>query len=261
MLINSTFTPLIFSVVFYAANGQFHIAYIDALFNCVSAMTVCGLATVDLSSLTGFQQALLFIQQCLGNPVIVSWVMVYIRRYYFAIKFQHFIEAELAKRKAMEENNNRNNADRWGRRLTRIFSRQPTLTATTLHPPQSVAHSSFKKPSNGFSNDKDIEEDEKNAYNAKNKDVDPSAQRQRQRPSFSLFRKATLKRLRTDMIRRVDNEAPKPIDPNGLITDGNSTTATRANSNTSRLPTLDETRIEERGASRSRLKEVEANKT
>jgi hypothetical protein len=32
-------------------------------------MAVCGLATVDLSSLTGWQQAILFLQMCLGNPV------------------------------------------------------------------------------------------------------------------------------------------------------------------------------------------------
>ena len=35
----------------------------------MGAMTVCGLATVDLSGLTGFQQALLFIQMCIGYPV------------------------------------------------------------------------------------------------------------------------------------------------------------------------------------------------
>jgi hypothetical protein len=61
--------PLIFSGIFYACNGHFHITYIDALFNSVSAMAVCGLASVDLSSLTGWQQAILFIQMCLGNPV------------------------------------------------------------------------------------------------------------------------------------------------------------------------------------------------
>jgi hypothetical protein len=32
-------------------------------------MAVCGLASVDLSSLTGWQQAILFLQMCLGNPV------------------------------------------------------------------------------------------------------------------------------------------------------------------------------------------------
>ena len=68
----STFTPLIFSAIFYAANGENHVSYIDALFNCVSAVTVCGLATVDISSLTGFQQALLFFQSAIGSPVCFS---------------------------------------------------------------------------------------------------------------------------------------------------------------------------------------------
>ncbi|KAG9084307.1 low affinity potassium transporter, partial [Ceratobasidium sp. 370] len=75
-----TFTPLIFAAIFYAANGLYPISFIDALFNCVSAMTVTGLATIDLSLLTGFQQALLFVLMCIGNPVIVSWFIVYVRR-------------------------------------------------------------------------------------------------------------------------------------------------------------------------------------
>lgn len=68
---NSTFVPLITSGIFYAANGENHIDYIDALFNCISACVVCGLASVDLSSLTGFQQALLFFLMSIGNPVSV----------------------------------------------------------------------------------------------------------------------------------------------------------------------------------------------
>ncbi|KAI0359598.1 TrkH-domain-containing protein [Trametes cingulata] len=67
-------------------------------------MTVCGLASVDLSSLTPFQQALLFIQMCLGSPVVVSWTMVYIRRSFFARKFQRIVEAELARRAARRMN-------------------------------------------------------------------------------------------------------------------------------------------------------------
>lgn len=66
---HSTLTPLVSSAIFYASNGEFHISYIDGLFCCVSAMTVTGLATIDLSECTGFQQALLFILQCLGNTV------------------------------------------------------------------------------------------------------------------------------------------------------------------------------------------------
>ncbi|KDQ20082.1 hypothetical protein BOTBODRAFT_125633 [Botryobasidium botryosum FD-172 SS1] len=84
-------TPLIFSAIFYASNGETHIKYIDALYNSVSAMTVCGLATVDLSSLTGWQQTILFIQMCLGSPVAVSWVTVLIRKYFFKTKFKHIV--------------------------------------------------------------------------------------------------------------------------------------------------------------------------
>ena len=70
----STFTPLIFSAIFYASNGHVHIAYIDALFNSVSAITVCGLATVNLSTLTNWQQVILFFLMCIGNPVRILYV-------------------------------------------------------------------------------------------------------------------------------------------------------------------------------------------
>ncbi len=67
---NGTQTPLIFSGIMYGTStGGFNISYIDCLFNCMSAMTVCGLATIDLSTLTAFQQALLFIQMIIGSPV------------------------------------------------------------------------------------------------------------------------------------------------------------------------------------------------
>jgi len=52
-----------------SANGA--TAYIDCLFLCYSASTVTGLSTVNLSTCTGFQQALLFIQMALGNMVRV----------------------------------------------------------------------------------------------------------------------------------------------------------------------------------------------
>ncbi|KDN40138.1 hypothetical protein RSAG8_08338, partial [Rhizoctonia solani AG-8 WAC10335] len=90
-----TFTPLISAAIFYAANGQYPISFIDALFNCISAMTVTGLATVDLSQLTGFQQAILFVLMCIGNPVIISWFIVYTRRRFFQKKLSHIIAEEL----------------------------------------------------------------------------------------------------------------------------------------------------------------------
>ncbi|KAI9465251.1 cation transport protein-domain-containing protein, partial [Lactarius psammicola] len=96
-----TFTPLIFSGILYASNGRFHIAYIDALFNSVSAMAVCGLATVDLSSLTAWQQTILFGQMCLGNPVLVSWFVVFVRRRMFTVHCENIVRA--ATRKAAPE--------------------------------------------------------------------------------------------------------------------------------------------------------------
>ena len=71
MLITSTFMPLVLSVVLYACNGRFKISYIDSLLLCVGAMTMGGLAPVDVSSLTPWQQIILFIEMCLGSPVCV----------------------------------------------------------------------------------------------------------------------------------------------------------------------------------------------
>ncbi|KAJ7099551.1 cation transport protein-domain-containing protein [Mycena belliarum] len=121
-----TFTPLIFSAIFYASNGQYHISYVDSLFNCVSAMMVCGLATVDLSSLTPWQQIILFIQMCLGSPVVVSWVMVYLRKYYFAKKFEHIIAAAKAKAAAMGDAEKAH--PQWTRRIGTLLSRRSLLT-------------------------------------------------------------------------------------------------------------------------------------
>ena len=45
------------------------IAFIDALFLCYSALTVPGLATVNLSTLTVFQQVILLVLMVVGNVV------------------------------------------------------------------------------------------------------------------------------------------------------------------------------------------------
>jgi hypothetical protein len=35
---------------------------------------------------------------CMGSPVTVSWLIVYVRRYFFAKKFEHIIESQLSSR-------------------------------------------------------------------------------------------------------------------------------------------------------------------
>lgn len=60
-----TFTPLIFSGIFYASNGpspENQIAYVDALFMCTSAMAVTGLNSVLLADLTTWQQFIIFVR-------------------------------------------------------------------------------------------------------------------------------------------------------------------------------------------------------
>ncbi|KIJ65956.1 hypothetical protein HYDPIDRAFT_110073 [Hydnomerulius pinastri MD-312] len=179
-----TFTPLISSAVLYASSGRYPISYIDALFNSVSAVTVCGLATVNLSGLTPWQQAILFLQMCVGSPVVVSWVMVYIRRYFFAKKFDHIIEAEAARRAAlkMEAQLTRESAAASGRQ--RGFARRVT---------------SLFRRRNGLSTVPEDTASEDDASTPREKDVG--------------------KKLRTDMIRRMD-APPKLVNPSGWISEG-----------------------------------------
>jgi len=86
--------PLALSAILYAANGKYEIRFIDSLFICVSAATGTGLTTVDLSSLTAFQQAVLVVLEITGNQVFVSWVVVYFRRRYFLNHLEYIVAAE-----------------------------------------------------------------------------------------------------------------------------------------------------------------------
>jgi hypothetical protein len=71
-LISFVLVPLIFSGIFYASNGRFHIRFIDALFLCYSSMTDTGLSTVNLSTLTAWQQVILYLLMSLVSVMYVS---------------------------------------------------------------------------------------------------------------------------------------------------------------------------------------------
>ncbi|KAK0227557.1 potassium transporter [Armillaria fumosa] len=77
------FIPLLFSGIFYAFNGEFHINYLDSLFLCYSAMSLTGLSTVDLSTLSMCQQVMLYLLMMMGDITTVSWIMVLVRKHYF----------------------------------------------------------------------------------------------------------------------------------------------------------------------------------
>jgi len=75
------FLPLIASGVFHACNGQYHIEYIDSLFLTYSAMTVTGLSTVNLSTLTPLQQVILYVLMAVvrPSPFATTWFQTAIR--------------------------------------------------------------------------------------------------------------------------------------------------------------------------------------
>ncbi|KDQ62090.1 hypothetical protein JAAARDRAFT_448748 [Jaapia argillacea MUCL 33604] len=88
-------SPLVFSFILWGCNGRFPVSYIDSLFLCVSCVTGTGLYTVDLSSLTAWQQAILFVLSLIGTPVTVSWVTVYARRRFFIRNLKYIIDSEM----------------------------------------------------------------------------------------------------------------------------------------------------------------------
>ena len=83
---------LISSAIFWGAStADFHVRYIDALFLCCSAMCSVGLNTVNLGSLNGYQQSILFVLMLMGDLTIVTISVVIIRRHYFGKYIKEFL--------------------------------------------------------------------------------------------------------------------------------------------------------------------------
>ncbi|ORX96978.1 TrkH-domain-containing protein [Basidiobolus meristosporus CBS 931.73] len=164
-------TIFIFSGLFYIDGRQ--LPYIDALFFSASAMTLTGLNTYNVSTFSGYQQALLFILMIMGSQVFVSLGLVQIRRFWFNQKFKEIVsevrkhtkEAKLTRRKSeyrypleptqgptlLPENqieNLRNSA------LENIFRQEGTRRRQSI--------SAFKEPDNPIRNDGENEDPEVN---------------------------------------------------------------------------------------------------
>jgi len=78
MFPTSTLVPVIAAGILSASNGAFDVKYIDALFLCVSGITGTGLATVDLSALTPWQQVIIVIVSLVGSPVRSTFCFYFI---------------------------------------------------------------------------------------------------------------------------------------------------------------------------------------
>ncbi|KPV78189.1 uncharacterized protein RHOBADRAFT_10478, partial [Rhodotorula graminis WP1] len=93
-LLTFIFVPLIMSGIFYASNGpseENQIAYVDALFMVVSAMTVTGLNSVLFVSMTLWQQVIIFFMMTIGSTSFVSIIVIVIRRQFFRNKFEYMV--------------------------------------------------------------------------------------------------------------------------------------------------------------------------
>lgn len=94
---------LVSSVIFWGSSTPARsVSYTDSLFLTVSAMTLAGLNTINLSELNTFQQTILFLLMMLGSAILVSSVVVHVRRKAFERKFQAI--AERKRRRPRSEN-------------------------------------------------------------------------------------------------------------------------------------------------------------
>lgn len=87
-------TCLLSSVLFWSVstpNGS--ILYVDSLFMVISAMSLTGLNTLNLSTLNTCQQVFLYILTILGNPLSISVFVLYIRKRAFHKKFRDINDA------------------------------------------------------------------------------------------------------------------------------------------------------------------------
>jgi hypothetical protein len=93
-------TCLITSLIFWgSSHPSKSISYTDSLFLVISAMTEAGLNTVDLSTMTTFQQVLLWLLIIFGSAVFVSISTILTRKRYFELRFKHVVEMQKASRR------------------------------------------------------------------------------------------------------------------------------------------------------------------
>ncbi|WVQ97343.1 hypothetical protein IAU59_004454 [Kwoniella sp. CBS 9459] len=213
-LITFTVIPLIMSAIMYGCNTQYHIHYIDCLFCCMSAMTVTGLATINLSTLSAVQQAIIFVQMIIGSLSFVSILMIIVRQYFFRQSFKHVLKQHQARSR--------------GFNISKTFSR-----VATMGPPLSA----IKKKFSGLSKDNKKEkldskdyppEDRPSTPSLEMKAVPPSPRKsQKEQHEFGgkqskkndepqkSTKKKGHQKLRTDMIKRVSGGGVGLVNPMG----------------------------------------------
>ncbi|KAG8991802.1 low affinity potassium transporter [Tulasnella sp. 427] len=212
-----TFVPLIFALIFWGSSDKNSdpISFIDSLFIVVSSITVTGLATIDLSPLTTWQQVILLMLMIIGHPITVSWVIVYVRKSYFRRKFGDVIIHRMRERAAkdgmaippeLEEEVEARAEGPWKYRLTKLLRRGNKKKRS---PQASSSRGTSSPGGTGAGSESDSEEHGKSKKHDKHGDGG---------------------KVTAHMIRRVDN-APQLVDPSGWISSGHaSSSRDRSNS-------------------------------
>lgn len=94
-------TCLLASIIFWGSSTPSRsISYTDSLFLTVSAMTLAGLNTVNLSEINTWQQIMLFFLLMLGSAIFVSFAVVEIRRRAFERRFKSIVEERKREKRA-----------------------------------------------------------------------------------------------------------------------------------------------------------------
>ncbi|KAI6995489.1 TrkH-domain-containing protein [Hortaea werneckii] len=115
-----TLTCLASALVFWGSSTPFkQVSFTDSLFLTISAMTLAGLNTVNLSELNTFQQFLLFILIMLGSAIWVSSFVVLVRKHAFEKKFEDLVARARAK----------SDRSRSRSRIRRVLTRRTSETA------------------------------------------------------------------------------------------------------------------------------------
>jgi hypothetical protein len=90
---------LIISLIFYGSSDPgLSISYTDSLFLVVSAMTEAGLNTVNLSTMTTFQQIILWLLIIFGSSIWVSSFTVLTRKRVFESRFEDTVRRQKEQR-------------------------------------------------------------------------------------------------------------------------------------------------------------------
>lgn len=86
---------LVTSLIFYGSSKpNYSISYTDSLFLVISAMTEAGLNTVNLSTMTTFQQFILWLLIIIGSAIWVSIFTVLTRKRYFESRFKDIVKRQ-----------------------------------------------------------------------------------------------------------------------------------------------------------------------